>query len=370
MVRFDEEVQRVKDHIRGSITRAELLEGTAIYEDVLRSETGASTRATKQALMELAREGLIWRKRHAGTRVADRLPTLSCAALPQIRTLALFSSATQQSFAADYYIQAVLKGIRKALHPAAHITEILNTEAGSLDDVPHVEYDELKRTVQGVISLEATNTLALNRLVQAGLPTVSVDFHPADGVFDAVCVDHIDAGYLLTKRLQEMGHERIAYVGEQQSQGSTDPAWQERLTGYFRAMAMKCGAQPSALVLDVQRHPKKVEELLPEFHRAHKPTAYVLGSAVLAVAAIRALRGLGLSIPREVSLACADNAMSVAENVKLTRTYVSYEELGQQAVRLLSSRVACRPMPPVRCVLQGKFNPGESATYFYRVPGA
>ena len=69
MARFQDDITRVKDHLRAAILRAELPEGTPVQEEVLRSETGASVRAVKQALRDLSAEGLLRRKRHAGTRV-------------------------------------------------------------------------------------------------------------------------------------------------------------------------------------------------------------------------------------------------------------------------------------------------------------
>jgi len=362
MSAFQEDVQRVKDHLRAAILRAELPEGTPVHEAQLRAETGASVRVVKQALQELAREGLIRRKRHAGTQVAEKLPSVICAVLPPVRSVAVISSLDERPFETSQFLQKVLAGIREKMSAPANLSLVLNPieRSKSMDDVPPFDLDTLKRNVQGVISLELSNAPALNRLCQAGLPVVAVDYAVPDMLFDCVYTDQFQSGLLATHHLIEAGHRRIAFVGETPTLHSTDPAWQERHAGHLRAMALVGGETPPLWLLSGPRTPAFIKDRLSEFHRRHAPTAYVAANGTFALGIWEALQELGLRVPDDISLISADNAVQSLGKQTLSRVFVEYQDLGRLALRLLASRLACRPMPPVRTMLHGRLSPGET----------
>jgi DNA-binding LacI/PurR family transcriptional regulator len=362
MARFQEDVGRVKDHLRAAILRAELPEGAPVQEEVLRSETGASVRAVKQALRDLSAEGLIRRKRHAGTRVSEKLPSIICAVLPPIRSVGIISAYAQPNAAQSEFIQTILKGVRSVLQQPANVLEIYNPPGASvgLDDIPTVDVESVKRTVQGLIAIEATGVRGLNDLVRVGIPVVAVDFNASDNIFDLVTIDHMQAGYLATLHLLGLGHRHIAYIGEGMDDYSTDPAWQYRLTGYLRAMAIRSGPTPPTWILDVRREARSIKRLLPDFYRAHQPTAYVLGSGGFAETVVSVMGEMGLQCPRDYSLVSADHSRKTVGNLRMAEAYASFEELGRTAVRLLASRLACRPMPTVQTILQVALIPGET----------
>lgn len=362
MTPYQESVQRVKDHLRASILRAELPEGAAVREEMLRSETGASVRAVKQALRELAGEGLIRRKRHAGTRVAERLPSVICAVLPPVRSVSVISALDEKQLTRQKFSAAVLAGIREKLSAPPSMAFLTNPakKPKSLDDVPPLDVEEQKRSVQGLISIEANNATTLNQLVRAGLLVVSVDFAVPDGLFDMVAMDHLHHGFQATWHLLELGHRRIAFLGERPSAHSTDPSWQDRFAGYLKAMAIHGGETPQMWVQSGERSTLHLSRELAKFHRAYKPTAYVLATGGLAPTCREIFERMSLSVPRDISLAAADNACEGFARMRVTRIFADYAELGRTAVRLLAARLACRPMPQVRTVLQGRFTPGDT----------
>jgi LacI family transcriptional regulator len=282
--------------------------------------------------------------------------------LPPVRSIGIITAYSQKYAAADDFFQTVLKGVRASLQAPAKLMEVYHPEGGSvgLDDLPAVDVEAAKRSVQGFISIEVTSTRGLNDLVRAGIPVAAVDFVAPDSQFDVISIDHQQSGFMATSHLLELGHRRIAYVGEAMSPYSTDPAWQERLTGYLRAMAVRAGPTPPAWILDVRRQPSNVTRLLADFHRTHKPTAYVLAAGGFADAAVKVLRELGLECPRDYSLASADHSERMVENLRLAEAFANFEELGRTAVRLLASRLACRPMPVVRSIQAPLFIPGET----------
>ncbi|MCW8131021.1 MAG: substrate-binding domain-containing protein [Planctomycetota bacterium] len=360
---FLQQVRGCKEHLRMQIARAEFPEGTRLDEAQLRRETGATVRAVRAALSDLAREGLILRKRHVGTFVADRLPAANVTVLPKLRSVGLLSSRRQEVFISDGFCSKVLTGLRLALQPPAQVTWFLHEHGRTMgvDDLPLVDLDAIRRACQGVVAVEAYNASQLNELSRAGVPLVVVDFAPPLAAFDSVEVDHFQAGYLATRHLLELGHREIAYVGEGLVAQSTDPTWQARLNGYLRAMVEAGQAVSPAHVMDTQRNLRVVAERLPAFDARRRPSAYVLCTGGFADALVQVLADLGRAVPAQVSLAAADSAAYTAGGAVLSQARVDYEMLGRNAARVLAARLACKAMPPMRNLLPVLFAPGQTS---------
>ena len=361
--RFDLQVQAFKDRLRGMIARAELPEGARIEEAQLRQEAGVTVRAARQALRDLAQEGTIVRKRHVGTFVSGRRPESSFAAPPKVRSVGILSSRSQSFFVESKFGSTVLGGVQLALQAPAQVTYFVHQDNRqmSIDDLPFTETDTIKRSCQGLLAIEAYNAAQLNELARAAVPLVAIDFAPHNMAFDAVEVDHFQAGYLATRHLLALGHRRVAFVGEGPTAESTDPTWQARLNGFLRAL-VEAGldATPRAIV-NIRRNTNMIAEALPPVHKDLKPTGYVLCGSDMAPIAARALGGMGLSVPQDVSLSAADSALYQMDGMDISQAHVDYEVLGKYAVRVLAARLACRTMPPMRMVQGVSFNPGRTS---------
>lgn len=355
-----EQVQKVKDHLRARIFRGELAEGTRILEEEVREQTHSSVRAVKWALQDLAREGLVQRKRRVGTFVSATLPSAVYAVLPRVHSVGILSSLSQAELGGTFFTQQLMAGIRSSLHPPALVTTIANQWSRPINDPPQVDAGLLKNTLQGLIGIEANNAEVLNELVRASMPVVAVDFSVSGHQFDVIEVDYQEAGYLATAHLLGMGHRRIAYVGEAMNPQSPDPAWQDRLTGYLRAMAGGPGEMPQPLILDAQRTPAQVRSLLHPFHVRHRPTAYVAASFGFAREIAQIMDAKGMAWPKDYSLACADGAFSLGGFPELSCALCDYERVGRETIRLLASRLACPLMPPVRHTVPVSFRGRES----------
>lgn len=360
---FAAHIRAVKDHIRARIIRAELLEGHRLDARELRQSTGSSVRVVRQALTELASEGILRRRQRLGTFVAGGVAQAGIAPLPAIRSVAVLSSLTQEQLTYASFTVDVLEGMRFALAQPARIEFCVPPPgaAKSIDVLPTVEAEVLRSLVQGVVALEANHSGRLNELTRAGLPVLALDFSPHDAAFDSVYVDHEASGFQSTAHLLALGHRRVAYIGERCNPHSSDPGWQERMTGYLRAMAWAGGETPQPLILGGPRDTSKLPRFLPEFHRQHRPTAYVLAASGWATDVLRVLETMGISCPRDISLACADATRPNAGALALSYARADYEEAGRLAIHLMASRILCRAMPAVRIKLPITFIPGDSS---------
>ncbi|MCK6472696.1 MAG: GntR family transcriptional regulator [Planctomycetes bacterium] len=355
---FPQDVRRLKDALRARIFRGELREGARLVDNELRREFSATTHVVRAALKDLSREGLVFRKRRVGTFVADELPGAVMTVLPRVRSVGLLCTYAQDTFLQSDYAAWFMTGLRAALHAPTEVNLLLNPPGYSSTpaDIPHLEPERLKRNVQGLIALEAHHADTLNGLVRAGLPLTVVDFAPRNHTFDVLWIDHQEAGFLATEHLLRQGHRRIAFLGEGPQRSNADPAWQARLQGYRQALSMHAGEAHTQWLLDIRRNVADIPKLLPAFHRAHKPTAYVVASGGAFEPTRRALNDLGMQCPRDVSIASADPGVREPRYPELSSAKVDYELAGRCAVRLLASRLACPAMPAVRQVVPVDFH--------------
>lgn len=363
MLRFDEEVRRMKDALRARVFRGELAPGAAVDKDEVRAEFRASVRGVRKALTDLAREGLLIRKRHVGTFVSSELPTASMSVLPRLHHVGVLSSLGQDAFLRSPRVQYFLNGLREALQPPAQVSLFLNPSGTNWmqSDPPPLDPARLARDLQGLVAIDCMSAPFLNEVARAGVPLAAIDFAPPDRPFDAIRIDHFDAGYQATAHLLRLGHRRVAFLGEGPAGRATDPAWQDRLSGYQRAMAERGGDCPPQWLCDARRGEKIMRQRLPAFHTEHRPSAYVLACSAWHESVVEVLKGLGAEVPRDVSLCSADPGSLETEHPELASARAAMDLLGREAVRLLASRVVCRAMPPLTLVFPVFFKGGQSA---------
>ncbi len=357
-----DQIERVKHFLRAKIFQLELLPGSRVVEEDLRREAGATVRAVRQALGDLASEGMVVRRQGLGTYVSQELPGNTRTQLPKIGSVGVLTSMGRKQFEQANFIQRILSGVRKALGDPQDIHIYSNDDGGSysVSEPPSLDIDKVKMEVDGVLAIEANLAEYLNELVRVGLPVVAVDFYASDVSFDAVFSDYIQAGYLATHHLLSMGHRRVAFIGEPDNPLSSDSTWQDRLTGYLKAMSTASQESHPQWIMDINRSSVLIPRRLPEFHQNHRPTAYVLASSSLVEHTLQAFQDMGLRCPQDISLACTDDSEAGVKGLTLSCACPNYEDLGQKAVKVLSARIACRGMPPVRCVQHVWFRRGAS----------
>ncbi|MBI3828629.1 MAG: substrate-binding domain-containing protein [Planctomycetes bacterium] len=359
----DAQVQFIKDHVRARIIRAELAEGSRLDDEDLRHATGATVRAVRRALNELAQEGLLTRRQRLGTFVAQGVARAGTSPLPIVRSIAVLSTLSREALGRLAFTRDIFEGMAFASAKPLRIEYFTPTdvETRSIDMLPAVDAEMLKGLVQGVVGIEANHAGRLNTMARAGLPVVAIDFHTQDAAFDSVYADHEDAGFQATVHLLALGHRRIVFIGERCNPRSSDPTWQQRMTGYLRGVAWSGGETPRPLVLGGPRDPTNLERDLPPFHKRHRPTAYVLASGGLAPEVLRVLQLIDVECPRDVSLACCDNSRVRDGGLAFSYSRADYDLAGRTAIQLIASRLACRAMPPVRVTIPMTFIPGESS---------
>ncbi|MEW9671813.1 LacI family DNA-binding transcriptional regulator [Ammoniphilus sp. 3BR4] len=185
-------------------------------------------------------------------------------------------------------------------------------------------------------------------LVGRDIPSLSVT---------SVLVDDFVGGYLATKHLVELGHEKIAIITENFKVVNTS----ERLRGYKFALEeagiLFCDQLLKTCDFTVEDGKAKATELL--LNSSIRPSAIFACNDLLAIGVIQAVKELGLRVPADLSVVGFDNIMFAAyTDPALTTVSQPIDQIGMKAVDLLvdeinkkeeiKQRVTFRPQLVVR----------------------
>jgi DNA-binding LacI/PurR family transcriptional regulator len=204
----------------------------------------------------------------------------------------------------------------------------------------------------------------LERLRAALVPCVLVDaFHAS---LPNVIVDDRAGGELATRHLIELGHRRIAFMGDTPPEFRFD--WsRDRTRGYEHAL-QRAG---------IELRPEYVREGTRSLTTAHsiamellrlpdRPTAIFAASDTQAVGALEAARSLGLRVPEDLSVVGFDD-IEVARYVGLTTVRQPLHESGRRGAELLLRALAGQgpeahsELLPLELVVRATSGPAPSA---------
>jgi DNA-binding LacI/PurR family transcriptional regulator len=150
----------------------------------------------------------------------------------------------------------------------------------------------------------------VRRLREAGLPTVVVD-GDVDG-FPTFVVDDIRGGRLAARHLLELGHSRIAYVGDVVTPYAASSSSSRRLRGLAEELAAAGTPLDTTLVAE-GRHALAVARrmALDVLQRSNPPpTAVFAHSDTQALGVLEAADELGLRVPEDLSVIGFDDIES------------------------------------------------------------
>jgi DNA-binding LacI/PurR family transcriptional regulator len=174
--------------------------------------------------------------------------------------------------------------------------------------------------------------LEVERINAAGLPCVLVDAVHAS--LPSIAVDDVAGGEMATRHLIELGHRRIALIGDPPPEFRFD--WsRDRTRGYEQALS-RAGIEvrpeyvrEGTRLLHVARGIAAELLALPE-----RPTAVFAASDTQAIGAIEAARARGIRVPEELSVIGFDD-IEVASYVGLTTVRQPLFESGRRGAELL-----------------------------------
>ncbi|MFO7539103.1 MAG: LacI family DNA-binding transcriptional regulator [Chloroflexota bacterium] len=199
-----------------------------------------------------------------------------------------------------------------------------------------------------IISLMPTNEEA-DRLKQTGVPIVLVDTHHPQ--FSYVMIDDVDGGYKATKYLIELGHRKIAHIGDFIDNPFNFQQISDRYQGYRQAL------QEANIPFRADYHQEGKHSRLEARRLARRllaladpPTAVFTFSDTQAIGILEAAQELGLRVPEELSVIGYDD-IEIAEYLHLTTIRQSLFQSGVEGGQILLDAMATNTQHPQEIVL-------------------
>jgi len=255
-----------------------------------------------------------------------------------------------------------LRGVSRALAGAGYQLILLDVER------PEQRADlfrslAVKGRIDGLLAVSLAPSAAdLRRLEAMPMPVVLVD--RAHDRLPAVTIDNVAGGRMAAEHLLELGHERIAFLGD--AEDAADDAFgfdssARRCEGFSTTLA-EAGLPLAGDRIVLRPHGRATAraaaaELLAE---AERPTAIFASSDVQAIGVLEAAQSLGVRVPDELSVIGFDD-VEAAGFTNLTTVAQPLEESGalgaELLLRVLSGEPARGRRLPLAIVRRGSTAP-------------
>jgi LacI family transcriptional regulator len=244
------------------------------------------------------------------------------------------------------YFGSLVHAVERALSDAGYVL-IVGDSHDAVESEKRVTDSLLDRQVDGMIVAPAAGSerSTLPGITRTGTPLVLID-RTLDVDCDQVGPENVTSARMLTEHLLDLGHRRIAVVRGIPGISSTT----ERFDGYVAALAGQgIGLDPSLVVEGESSTDVAEREVRALLASPKRPTALVSMNNAMTIGTLKAVRSLGLSIPRDVAFVCYDDfEWSDLFEPKLTAAGQDVETIGATAAQLLLRRIRKEDGPPQR----------------------
>jgi LacI family transcriptional regulator len=253
----------------------------------------------------------------------------------------------------DIFFTQVVTGAEEEAHQHDYFF-MLGSSQCSANEMPKYMRLLSERHVDGVLFAREGSPdeqEQIMRLASEGTPVVVVGYHFKGQMFNAVDIDNINGGIQATKHLLDFGHRRIGCItGPIVTQSA-----QDRLSGYRMALESAGIVYDPNLVVEgaygTWSHGagyRGMKQLLAQADL----TAVFAQNDRMAVGAMTAIREVGLSIPRDISVVGYDDTPDAEfASPPLTTVRQPTIRVGEEGVRLLMRLIDNPGRAPEQIVL-------------------
>lgn len=169
---------------------------------------------------------------------------------------------------------------------------------------------------------------------KSNLPFLIVSHTEADDFCDIICTDVWKGAVMAAEHLVELGHRKIAYVGE--------PLSVLRRQAWETALKAKGIPVPSGYIVenDMRFEACGYEGMKALLNLPERPTGVFAAYDSIAIGAMRAINEAGLRIPEDISIVSVDDSnVGNYLNVRLTTITEPTQDLGELAAELLTMKI-------------------------------
>ena len=253
-----------------------------------------------------------------------------------------------------------VRGIVAALGESAYELMLFDVESEARQQRAFELLDRRDRADGLLIVSTLPSESELDRLRAALVPCVLVDARHAS--IPSVVVDDVAGGEMATRHLIELGHTRIAFIGDTPSEFRFE--WsRDRTLGYERALERAGIPVRPEFVREGTRSRHVARSIAAELLALdQRPTAIFAASDTQALGALEAARSLGIEVPGALSVVGFDD-VEVSAYVGLTTVRQPLFESGRRGGELLLRALEGRPLlahtelMPLELVVRGTTAP-------------
>ena len=233
----------------------------------------------------------------------------------------------------DPFVSEVVIGIELAANDAGYSVFLADSNADPTRE-KSVVHSFAERRVDGiVVTSSRVGALYTSLLSEMMVPIVLINNqHPGQFVH-SVMIDNVRASREATSHLIQLGHKRIAYVGDRYGHQSDT----ERFAGYREALAQADLAFSPELVVHGDGKPQGGTPAMDSLLRlAEPPTAVFCYNDMTALGVLRSIQTRGLRIPEDISVVGFDDLFFASyTQPALTTVRQPMRQMGKMAMESL-----------------------------------
>ncbi len=280
----------------------------------------------------------------------------------RFNTISLIIGSQFGDAGCGYLPHAMQHGVNVAAHDAGLLVSMAAlTDEELVDDssIPHL----LRRWCSDGILMNYAVRMpphVAELLSSYAIPTIYMNVKRDT---DSVHPDDEDMAHQATRRLIQMGHRRVVYLGPIDAKQVDYPEFHysgaARAAGYTRAMT-EAGLMPLP-VDDASLWGAHLATLHWSEVKAHRPTAVLTYGGDVALRAMHAALAEGFSVPRDLSIATFDDhERRGCARQPFTGMMLPFEQVGREAVAMLQRRIAGPDKPVASVAIPGTWYEGAT----------
>lgn len=191
-----------------------------------------------------------------------------------------------------------------------------------------------EKMVDGVLYMSSSlEPEILDLINELELATVLIESKDAEGKLPSVTIDNEAAAYDATKHLIERGNKHIAYIGTSKNANN---AWAKRYLGYESALKESSIEVKEELLYFGDLKSQTGYEAIDKILEKTDIDAIFCASDEIAMGAINALRGKGISVPEDIDVIGFNDIYTASIFYpKLTTISQPMYDMGSVAMRML-----------------------------------
>jgi DNA-binding LacI/PurR family transcriptional regulator len=237
----------------------------------------------------------------------------------------------------DPFHHELIAGLQQVADANGYSVILADSQADPDREVRVVRTFNERRVDAIVVMSSRVGARYMSLLLERKVPIVLINNQRREEFVHSVTIDNVKAAYDAVRHLTQLGHRRIAYVGNQLGVYS-DP---ERFSGYRQALAEADIPFQPELVVHGDYTPRGGEESMRKLMALrHRPTAVFCYNDMLALGAMRGIRRHA-QVPDDISVVGFDD-LFFAEFLEppLTTIRQPKMEMGKLAMEFVLKLVA------------------------------